>query len=123
LAFNEYPTNKQLALLRVGRHFDIDGHIVVVGRDEADNQRIEILKEPDDTILRPVNVEGPRTLIKGNDVNNEVLEKTASLTARYSQGRDMEEIKIEYSNSKEIREIVGRPKGGYDLVESLVKNN
>ncbi|KKN02410.1 hypothetical protein LCGC14_1117950 [marine sediment metagenome] len=122
LAINEFPTNKQLALLRVGRHFDIDGNMVAIGRDEAENKRIEVLKEPGDTILECSGCEGPTTIIKGGDFSDEIVRKAASLTARYSQGRGAEKMAVVCVNKNGQTDLKVNPKDGFKLAETLTNN-
>ncbi len=94
LELNPNPSKKDLNMLRVGRHFIIDEHLVVIGRDEDENRRIEMLKEENDTMLDCQKFEGPTTIVKGNDISYELLNKAVALTARYSQGREEKEIEV-----------------------------
>ena len=119
LKFNDDPTNKQLALLRVGRHFEIDGNIIVVGRDEVENKRIEVLSEPDDTLLKCKNVEGPAVIIKGSSFSKDVLTKAASVAARYSQGRDLEKVVVICTDKNNDNSWTVNPSDGFKLVETL----
>ena len=51
-------------LLAVGRRFRLPGGSgVILGRDSTDNARLESLRAPGETLLRPVNVPGPTALV------------------------------------------------------------
>lgn len=57
---------REMELLKWGRHFRIsDKTLFVVGRDERDNEKIEALATPEDTILRAREYPGPTGLILG----------------------------------------------------------
>jgi tRNA U34 2-thiouridine synthase MnmA/TrmU len=122
LAINPSPTKKELNMLKVGRHFFIDEHLIVVGRNEQENERLNLLKETEDTVLMCAGFEGPTTIIKGNDISPEVLGKAAALTARYSKGRDEAEISVNCLNS-ESQTIIVKPSDGYQLIEELATEN
>jgi len=77
-------TLADVALLKLGRHFRINGAKIIVGRNEEENRRLLMIAERHTVPrLEMVDYIGPLTLILGNyDLN--VLEKAAAITVRYS---------------------------------------
>lgn len=86
-------------LIRLGRHVWEGDSLIVVGRDEEDNRRIEDVARSGDLIVQIVSGKGPTTLVRWPEAAAE--EAAAALTARYSQERDRDEV-----------ELVVRPAGG-----------
>lgn len=82
-----------IELLRLGRHFRIDGIKVIVGRNEQENKQIERLADKSDLILEPKDIVGPTTLIRSKiSIDKETIKKASEITARYS---DSAEEKVE----------------------------
>jgi len=83
-------------LLKMGRHFRLTPRAkVVVGRDEEENGKILSLSREGDTILKVKNFPGPVTLARGDMGRQEILQ-SAIITARYSKGKLLQEVEIEY---------------------------
>ncbi len=72
-------------LLRVGRHFRVQPALkIILGRDEAENERISSLAKPGFTLFTPENFKGPAALATA--VPNEREDRLiAGLIARYSK--------------------------------------
>ena len=66
---------------------------VVVGRDDADNQKILALARTGDILLEVAEFPGPITLCRG-PFTEDLLRKAASLTARYGKARTQPEVEI-----------------------------
>lgn len=87
LKYNE-ESLKEILLLRLGRHFRLnDGAKVIVGRDEKENNLIEILKPPSSICLEVDSVPGPITLLI-NSKSKKDIEFAASLCLRYSDSKE-----------------------------------
>lgn len=83
-------------LLKTGRHFRLSPTIkLVVGRNEEENQKIETFSREDDILLKTANYPGPLSLLRGGS-NGGAIEKAASITARYSKARDLDEVEITF---------------------------
>ena len=75
----------EIQLLLVGRQFFMpSGSWLVVGRNEADNRRIEKLAQPGDWLLAPDDFPGPTVILRGSHDRNE-LEQAAGILAYYSK--------------------------------------
>jgi len=98
LDHDETADVKDARLLRVGRHFRISGDLkLIVGRDEAENDRLEKMAGDDDFFFHPANedVKGPLCVTKGS-FGKEQLADIGEIVARYCKGDDGASIKIEY---------------------------
>ena len=94
-------TLEDVALLRVGRHFRVDGVKVVVGRNEDENKRLLAIAENRRTpYLEVISYKGPITLYKGEEKQH-LIEKAAAITVRYSDAVEGIPVKVAYRNRKE----------------------
>lgn len=75
-------TLKDVNLLKMGRHFRVNGHKVIVGRDRYENARLSLLASEDHIVMSPVSVPGPVGLLDRDGM--ESLEIAASMVAHYS---------------------------------------
>lgn len=81
-------TLSDVKLLKCGRHFfhqEPDKRIVV-GRDMQDNLNLLKCLEPQDLVIFPEDMKGPVTIIRSSDEPETLLQKSGSLTLRYSKG-------------------------------------
>lgn len=86
-------TRPLAVLLAIGRHFRFEsGSRLVVGRHETENQYIERSFEGE-WLLEPVDCPGPTTLLLGEPAKGD-LERAAAFTARYSDGKNEETVRI-----------------------------
>jgi hypothetical protein len=90
--------SNDVQLLKVGRHFRLGPAMrAVVGRDDADNQKILALARRGDTLMELTELPGPLTLCRG-PFTPEALRRAGSIAARYSKGRSLPEVEIRCSN-------------------------
>jgi tRNA U34 2-thiouridine synthase MnmA/TrmU len=78
---------KDVALLRYGRHFWFNRMKIVVGRNEAENKKIKMLAGRGDVLIEMKEYPGPQTLIKNyskKEVSSDILMKAKELTRHYS---------------------------------------
>jgi tRNA U34 2-thiouridine synthase MnmA/TrmU len=79
------PTRTDVELLKVGRHLRLDdGTWIVVGRHQADNERLEALVEAGDVRIEPADVPGPTTIVR-SPAGNGAVEQAAAVTLRYTK--------------------------------------
>jgi tRNA U34 2-thiouridine synthase MnmA/TrmU len=75
-------------LLKVGRHFRLSpGAKVVVGRNEEENRRLQILARQGDLIFEVRSCGSPVTLLRG-EAGEAEIHRAAAITARYSDAED-----------------------------------
>lgn len=80
--------DKEIAMLRFGRHFvSPSGTKIVVSRTAAEGEEIKKIITKEDTVFLPYSHKGAMGIILG-DASNEDKELAARLTARYTKGRD-----------------------------------
>lgn len=89
------PTKNDILLLKVGRHFSTsNGGRVVVGRNEAENLRIDQLSDTGDWLLAAERCVGPTVLVRGEHIKEDDLKEAAGLAAGYGKGRDEPLVEI-----------------------------
>lgn len=101
-------SREQCTLLKVGRHIRLPSGVkVIVGRDEREN---EFLQERADGrwSMQALDVPGPITLVEG-EPDHADLETAARITARYSDGKAMEEVTVWACRGAEGREFLVAP--------------
>ncbi|MGD2074922.1 MAG: tRNA (5-methylaminomethyl-2-thiouridylate)-methyltransferase, partial [Gammaproteobacteria bacterium] len=82
-----------IMLLKVGRHLRPRRHFkLIIGREEGENRFLHGYRKQF-THLLPVSHNGPLVLIDG-DVDADDLTLAARLTARFSQGREAEQVEV-----------------------------
>jgi hypothetical protein len=86
----------EIELLKYGRHFRLDsGAKVVVGRNEAENKRLEQLAREDDVLCKPVEVMGPVAILRSKKKTKKDIEIAARIAARYSDVPAGKAMKLE----------------------------
>ncbi|MBN2288334.1 MAG: hypothetical protein JXQ83_03305 [Candidatus Glassbacteria bacterium] len=95
----------QVLRLKVGRHFRLNSRAkAIVGRNEGENLFLKDNAEGTFVLDCP-EVPGPLTLVEGKPLPEDV-ELAAGIAARYSDGREREQVKIE----------VASPDGGHRVI-------
>lgn len=74
---------RDIALLKIGRHFRFGENKIIVGRNERENKELLSLKNPKDIWFEATGCGSPITLLQGPE-KDEAIELAASITARYS---------------------------------------
>ncbi len=101
LAHEKKLTLKDTVLLRIGRHFRLGEAKIIVGRNEEENKKLlAIAKNQEISWLECLDYEGPVTLLVGEE-KPELLEKAATITARYSDGPKEIPIRVICKGKKE----------------------
>jgi tRNA-specific 2-thiouridylase len=94
-----------IMLLKVGRHLRPRPHFkMIISREEGEGKFLEGYRKQF-VHLRPLSHKGPLVLIDG-EVNPADVKLAARVAARYSQGRDAEEVEFEVVSPDESRETV-----------------
>ncbi|MFH1327267.1 MAG: hypothetical protein ABIH76_00205 [Candidatus Bathyarchaeota archaeon] len=76
-------TLKDIALIKVGRHFRRGKNKIVVGRNESENKQLTNLKGKSDYIFEVPDWGSPTTILQGPKTKKAIMD-AASLAARYS---------------------------------------
>jgi len=98
---------EEIELLKLGRHFRLSKDIkLVVGRNKEENEQLQNIFQDGDFLFKAKNLKGPVSLLKrGSKANNELIDKSCQITARYCDRNEEEneEVNINYySKSKEL---------------------
>ncbi len=80
--------------LKRGRHFRIGEIKIIVGRDQTENRFLNLLREGD-ALFEAEETVGPITLVEGK-LSEEIIELAARITARYSDAKAQEKVKVRY---------------------------
>ncbi len=85
---HSYRDLRDVAILKCGRYFRIDEKcVVLVGRDEKENEYLLKHAHPRDMVVRLKDFEGPYAVLKGRTVSRAALETAAGLVRRFSRYR------------------------------------
>ncbi len=87
LKHNPVVDARDLAMLRVGRHFRFNGSKVIVGRDELENAKLKALAGPADMLVEPVEFPGPVAVVT-KDTGSGPRDFAGGLVLRYASGKD-----------------------------------
>ena len=113
----EMPTINDIDLLKVGRHFRMDGETkLVVGRNKNENDVIQSIALPDDILLETKQHVGPTSMLRGRTAGSHVG-FAASVTLRYSDTpRDGLERAVLVTRGGHVEEaaVVAADEGSYD---------
>ena len=97
-----------IMLLKVGRHLRPRSHFkLIIAREDGENKFLRGYRKQF-TSLRTVSHPGPLTLADGK-LDSADLDLAARLTARYSQGRDAEQVSVEITTADGNSHVVGVP--------------
>lgn len=107
LSYNQIPEERELGLLRIGRHFRITPKAKVIStRTQDEGEMIKGLLKEGDTILLVQDFNGSMVVIIG-EASDEVISAAAKIAIRYSKGKDEPKAIVRYSEfgSKEQKTI------------------
>lgn len=83
-----------MLLTTLGRHFAVgEKTLLVVGRDERENDRIAQLGREDDYEVELVSLPGPLSLLRG-PANQDIIETAAAITAFCSKARHERQVEV-----------------------------
>ena len=75
---------KDVALLRIGRHFRINGIKLVLGRNKAENDWLDSFWSPPYTLVYPIFFKGPTGIFKG-PLDQTDVKTIMAIVASYSK--------------------------------------
>lgn len=106
---NSDPAYKDINLLRLGRHFRLSHECkVIVGRKKEENDAILSLVDAADCTMHVPGYGSPVTFISGKH-NDEILAIAASLCARYSDAKNLDEAQVMVKRGDELFPIKAKP--------------
>ena len=87
-------TTRDIAILKVGRHFRSEKNKIIVGRNESENKVLQSLDDCRQIYLEVQDYGSPVTVLQGRP-SKKALDTAARLTARYSDSPS-EEVQVSY---------------------------
>lgn len=78
-------------LLGLGRHVRNGRHVIVVGRDQEENERLRAFEGPGRRLLEPHGFNGPSALVCGPE-NLDGIERAIELVARYTRAASPDHV-------------------------------
>jgi tRNA U34 2-thiouridine synthase MnmA/TrmU len=114
---------RDIELLKIGRHFRFGNAKIIVGRNERENKRLLSLKSPKDLIFETQGIVGPITLLIGKKPSQKEIETAASLTARYSDAKTEknEGIKVQFGKKLQDGSITVKTASEEQINEIIIK--
>jgi tRNA-uridine 2-sulfurtransferase len=106
LAQTEPFTMKDVALLRVGRHFRINRTKLVLGRNKTENEWLTSFWEPPYTLVYPVFFKGPTGIFKST-LDQSAMKEIISIVAFYSKNSSRT-ITLEFFDGSTTRHTAER---------------
>ena len=98
LEINENVTPKEITLLRYGRHFKSDNNCeIIVSRTGEEGEEIKEILSNEDIVFIPSSHMGAMAIIHGNPTDED-KELACRIVARYSKGKDLDEVTIKFGN-------------------------
>jgi tRNA U34 2-thiouridine synthase MnmA/TrmU len=87
---------KDVNMLKLGRHFRLKGgKKVIVGRDEEENNKIQSMAAPEDTLFQVSGYGSAIAWIRGEALKDDI-QSIAQIAARYSSAPKEEKIEVAY---------------------------
>ena len=91
---DKYYELDDIMLLKIGRHLrPADNFKIIVSREEGETRFLEGYRKQF-IYIKTSSHGGPMTLLDGSDISAEDIYLAASIAARYSQGRDEDEVTV-----------------------------
>ncbi|MGV8074786.1 MAG: tRNA 4-thiouridine(8) synthase ThiI [Syntrophobacteraceae bacterium] len=103
---------REMELLKWGRHFSLpEGSICIIGRNEADNEKLESLVGAEDTLLRVIDYPGPTGLVIGPPRSDADQSLAALIVAAYSDAPPAHSPNVELKQGNNVRVSVEKNMG------------
>ncbi|GAA0177764.1 DUF814 domain-containing protein [Clostridium sediminicola] len=100
LDYNEFPEERELELLKYGRHFRMSPIAKIISTRTADEaEGIKDYLSEKDLVFLVSEFKGSMVFIVG-EPNEEEIEYAAKIAGRYSKGKDEETLEVMYGNYK-----------------------
>jgi hypothetical protein len=101
LQHNPLATSHDVELLKAGRQFRLSPTSkLILGRHQADNDRIQTLAQAHQLKLRCRNFNGPLGLFCG-EPTEQALQAAAAILASYGKGKDEPQVEVLFSSAAE----------------------
>lgn len=97
----ENVTEKDIELLRYGRHFVTENKTkILVSRTGEEGEKIKALLTTSDIVFLTSNFNGAMVIIpEGNNPSEEDITLACKIAVRYSKGKDEKSVRVKYGNA------------------------
>ncbi|SHE80944.1 DUF814 domain-containing protein [Clostridium fallax] len=112
-----------LEILKYGRHIrENDNCKIIVARTEVEASEIKKLLKEDDLVFFPNKYMGAMVILRGEPKESDI-ELAAKISARYSKGKDEEQVEIKYGRKESgfDKTIIVQPAKDEELVKLMIK--
>ncbi|MEN6460798.1 MAG: 7-cyano-7-deazaguanine synthase [Syntrophomonas sp.] len=93
-----------LEVLKAGRHFYLgENNLLIVGRNQSDNEKLAEIALPQDYLLRVIDHPGPTGLLRPAAEEDVNMNEAASIVARYSDAKtkDLARVKVYHTGEED----------------------
>ncbi len=81
---NPKCNSSDINLLKYGRIFWEEKNLIVIGRNQQENETLKNLRDKNDIFIILENIPSPAALIRGNNINTEIIEKSKNIIIQYT---------------------------------------
>lgn len=89
----------ELSILSWGRHFSIDDNLLIIGRNQAENMKLQKAALPGDLLLEARDYPGPLALLRTAGTKEPDLEYVSAIVARYCDGKNQDSVTVNIYSS------------------------
>ena len=102
---------KQLAPSRPHTFSANGGAVIMVGKNNTQNEKLTFSAAPDAWWLHAKNIPGSHVIIAGDDVGDDVIVMAAEIAAFYSKGKSSDRVQVDYTRRKYVKKPSGAKPG------------
>lgn len=86
---------EEMEILKLGRHFIVgEDKLLVVGRNQSENRKMEDIAWPQDLLLKVADRPGPLGLLRYGGYDEELMNYAAAIVARYSDAKNLDQARV-----------------------------
>ncbi len=108
LKAREGLTETGIRRLRLGRHFQAGAGRVIIGRNQAENERLEQERAPGEYLIRPTDVRGPTALVSAGATEAD-LAAAAACCSRYCDAPPGRPLALECLGPRGVTRLAAAP--------------
>ncbi|MGS0764473.1 tRNA 4-thiouridine(8) synthase ThiI [Syntrophomonas curvata] len=103
---------EEMEILKLGRHFIVgDDRLLVVGRNQSENRKIQTNAWPEDLLMKVADRPGPLGLLRYGNYSEDLIAYAAAVVARYSDAKNLNlaRVKVFKPGDEENHTIIEVP--------------
>jgi len=110
---------KDIELLKIGRHFRFKNNKIIVGRNEKENELLKKLRYENDYLFEVSDYPSPLSVLQGPKTK-EAIKKASGLTVRYSDAKG-KNVLVKYGKNLK-KSLFARPVSGKIIEKMRIKS-